>query len=108
MSDVSSISFRSGSVDGAGRSAESRGPVRVDAAPTRDAARPASAPQAAGRAEDSLEVSDVGYFLAKVRESDGIRTDVVERVRDELARGVYDLDAKLDQAADKLLDDLFA
>ncbi|MEO0483426.1 MAG: flagellar biosynthesis anti-sigma factor FlgM [Planctomycetota bacterium] len=114
MSDVSSISFRSGSLESAGRAAESRATGGADAAPARDAApRTPAAPIApTGRSEDSVEVSDVGYFLAKARESDGIRRDVVDRVRNELARGVYDVDAKLDRAADALIDaeidDLFA
>ncbi|CAG0964186.1 hypothetical protein PHYC_00892 [Phycisphaerales bacterium] len=57
------------------------------------------------RGHDRVELSDVATYLSKIRELP-IRQDLVNRVRDEIARGVYDTPEKLDAALEDLLGDV--
>lgn len=72
-------------------------------AASRVATPPASAPVSPDRS-DRVELSDAARALAS--QPTPIRQDLVSRVRDELARGVYDSDSKLDQAITELAKDL--
>lgn len=53
---------------------------------------------------DRLELSEAARSLAS--QPVPIREDLVARVRDQIARGVYDSDAKLDRALTELAKDL--
>ncbi|MEL7238159.1 MAG: flagellar biosynthesis anti-sigma factor FlgM [Planctomycetota bacterium] len=55
------------------------------------------------RAADRLELSGATHLLAK---SNDIRADKVADLKAQIANGTYDLDAKADAVADRLIDDL--
>lgn len=57
------------------------------------------------RGADHVEFSEVATYLSKLRQLP-IREDLISRVRDEIARGVYDTPEKLDAAIDELISDL--
>jgi len=62
--------------------------------------------QARRGVEDRVEVSDMARYLAKLRETPGIRQDLVDRVRDEIESGAYESPEKIEQAIDELAGDL--
>jgi negative regulator of flagellin synthesis FlgM len=59
--------------------------------------------QAAG---DSVTISSAAEAAVQQAETAGIRQDVVNRVRSEIAAGTYETPAKLDVALDRLLDEI--
>ena len=48
----------------------------------------------------------MAYFLSRLRDMPDIRTDLVERIREEIANGTYETQERLDGAIDGLLEDL--
>jgi anti-sigma28 factor (negative regulator of flagellin synthesis) len=58
-------------------------------------------------AVDKLELSGVDQLLKTLKSNGDIRADKVAEIKAQIAAGKYEDDAKLDIAADKLLDDLF-
>lgn len=111
MSDVSSIGSRS---LGAPESPDRVAGRAVDRVEVRAVERPgddAGALRLAARGGDRVEFSDAAHFLAKLRETSGVREDVVARVKGEIEAGAYDgdaLDAKIDAVLDRIIDDLYA
>jgi hypothetical protein len=55
---------------------------------------------------DQLDISREALELSQTRESAEIRQDLVNRVRQEIAAGVYDTDEKFEIALDRLLDSI--
>ena len=55
---------------------------------------------------DRLEISPAAEAAVKATETSGIRQDLVNRVRNEIAAGTYETPAKLDAALDRMLDEL--
>lgn len=82
-----------------GRAAES---VAQPRAPRPEVAR--STPTV-HREEDNVEVSEMAMLLSKLRETPGIRADLVARIRGEIARGDYDTPERLSAALDEMIDD---
>jgi flagellar biosynthesis anti-sigma factor FlgM len=76
------------------------------AAPTRPVFRPADvqAPTTP-RSSDSVELGDVQHLMTKLKTND-VRMDKVAEIKAQIQAGTYETDAKLDAAADKLLDDV--
>lgn len=62
-------------------------------------------PFRARRGDDKVEVSDAARFLAKLNAMPEVRTDLVERVRAQIADGTYDSDEKFDLALDGLIEE---
>jgi negative regulator of flagellin synthesis FlgM len=68
--------------------------------------------QAAGGAEksqavgDSVTISSAAEAAIQATETAGIRQDVVNRIRSEIAAGTYETPAKLDTALDRLIDEI--
>jgi negative regulator of flagellin synthesis FlgM len=62
-------------------------------------------PARARRGDDRVEVSDQARFLAKLNAMPEVRTELVERVRGEIANGTYDTDEKFDLAVDAMIDE---
>ncbi len=58
------------------------------------------------RGSDRVEVSDMARLLSKLNEMPEVRRELVDRVRDEIDRGKYMTDEKLELAIDGLVDDL--
>ena len=69
--------------------------------PTAPAA-PGSAPQAA----DQVDISAAAEAAIRASESSDVRSDLVARVRSEIAAGTYETPAKLAAALDGLLDEM--
>ncbi len=65
----------------------------------------AAAPPAA-EAPRTLDRSDRVELSAAALNAEGVRTDLVARIRAEIAAGTYETDAKLDSAAEKLVKEL--
>jgi flagellar biosynthesis anti-sigma factor FlgM len=57
------------------------------------------------RAADRLELSGVSHMLELAKSSD-VRMEKVQMIRDQIEAGTYDLDAKADAVAERVLDDL--
>ena len=65
---------------------------------------PADAPKQIG-ATDKLQLSGLSHMLKLAKDGD-VRVDQVAQVKEAIAKGTYENDAKLDVAVDRLLDDL--
>tara|TARA_Y100001933_G_scaffold223973_1_gene235929 strand:+ start:507 stop:788 length:282 start_codon:yes stop_codon:yes gene_type:complete len=63
-------------------------------------------PARARRGDDRVEVSDAARFLAKMNAMPEIRSDLVERVRNEIAQGTYDTPEKFELALDAMIDEV--
>jgi negative regulator of flagellin synthesis FlgM len=55
---------------------------------------------------DSLDISAAAEAAAQAVEGGDIRSDLVARVRNEIAAGTYETASKLDTALESLLDDI--
>ena len=59
----------------------------------------------AQRGQDQVELSNHSKLLSKLRDLP-VREDLVNRVRSEIDRGVYETEQKLDQALEEMGEDL--
>ncbi len=66
------------------------------------AARAASAPRGA----DRVEISPAAEAAVQAAESGGIRTDLVNQIRAQIAAGTYETPDKLSAAVDRLLNEI--
>jgi negative regulator of flagellin synthesis FlgM len=73
--------------------------------PHRSAA-PASSAPTSSQPVDQLDLSREAQELSRNRDTSGIRHDLVNRVKQEIAAGVYDTDQKFDLALDRLLQEI--
>jgi negative regulator of flagellin synthesis FlgM len=73
--------------------------------PHRSAA-PASSAPSSPQPVDQLDLSREAQELSRNRGASGIRHDLVTRVKQEIAAGVYDTEAKFDLALDRLLEEI--
>lgn len=55
---------------------------------------------------DVVEISNVARLAAKVQEIPEVRTELVERVRDEISAGAYETPERLEIALDGLMEEL--
>ena len=97
MSDIANI---------AGSLGSSR--LSVQARPSAPADRPVEAPARHGRGEDAVEISEDAIRLgaARARTDDGVDLVKVARIRDEIAAGTYETDARSQIALVQLARDL--
>jgi negative regulator of flagellin synthesis FlgM len=65
-----------------------------------------SAPTQSPAIRDELELSPMGQLLDKVQELPDIRSDLVARIRAEIAAGTYETEEKLEIALERLLDEI--
>ncbi len=56
--------------------------------------------------EDRVEVSDMARYLSKLRETPGVRQELVDRVRAEIENGAYESPEKIEKVIDELVEDL--
>lgn len=75
-----------------------QGPHRTAA--SNAAAAPSSQPV------DQLDLSREAQQLSQTRDTTAVRQDLVNRVKQEIATGVYDTDEKFEIALDRLLDEI--
>jgi negative regulator of flagellin synthesis FlgM len=74
--------------------------------PHRAAAPGATAPNSAAQPVDQLDISHEAQELSQARESTEIRHELVNRVKREIAAGVYDTEEKFELALDRLLNEI--
>jgi negative regulator of flagellin synthesis FlgM len=81
------------------------GPHGINAphAPFRN--QPAKEATATPAGGDRLEISPAAEAAVKATETGGVRQDLVNRIRGEIAAGTYETPAKLDAALDRMLDE---
>ena len=71
------------------------------ARPSQSAARPESV-----QIHDQVDISDAARLVEQVQQMPDIREDRVESVRQQIAAGTYETDAKLNAAVERLLDEI--
>ena len=78
-------------------------------------AAPVSEPKAANTIQDDIRLSGVNNNVSdvsavstasSVADTEGIRMDLVNRIRAEIAAGTYETEAKLDIALNRMLNEL--
>ncbi len=82
--------------------------ARVEAAPGAGRGAEGRSVSPARRGEDRVEVSDVARLLSRLRELPAVRTELVDRVREEISQGRYETEEKLELAIDGLVEDVRA
>lgn len=100
MSDFLPISASLDSVFG------SESAQRISSAAARFSASIGASESPVSRRADEVELSDHALFLARLREEPEVRTEIVDRARQNIERGAYDTDAVIDGAIDRLAQDL--
>ncbi len=96
MSNISPIN--SGATQSAGR-VRSEQVSRPDAAVDHTRARPA-------RSKDQVQFSNVARYLSELKTGPAERSDLIDRVRQEIDAGQYDTPEKLEAAIDGIKEDL--
>jgi len=59
-----------------------------------------------GSAGDEVEISDVGRFLSYLSSLPAVRTDRVNALRRQIEHNEYDIDARIEEIVDDILEDL--
>ena len=77
-------------------------PKAVEPVAPSAALNPATQPQ---NISDTVEISDVAKLAAKIQDIPDVRTELVQRVKAELAAGTYETPEKIDIAAERLMDE---
>ncbi|MHA7814467.1 MAG: flagellar biosynthesis anti-sigma factor FlgM [Phycisphaerales bacterium] len=80
--------------------------VSVDPASVSQASAEEVRGRGGARSSDRVELSRVAQYLSQLQAEPEERTDLINRVREEIQAGTYLSDDKLEQAADQLLDDI--
>lgn len=93
MSDINSINGYQGPV-----------PIRSHTAPSvsSDAVSGSSSHRGSG---DQVEISHIAKFLSQMAELPDVRHGKIASIRAALNQGAYDVEGRLDEAVDRLLDD---
>lgn len=60
-----------------------------------------------GEISDVVEISTTSILAARVHEIPDVRADLVARVKDEIAAGVYETEERIDVAIDRLMEDMY-
>jgi len=68
--------------------------------------QPSSATPSSAGPSDSLDISPAADAAAQAAESGTLRTDLVARVRQEIASGTYETPDKIDAALERMLDEI--
>jgi negative regulator of flagellin synthesis FlgM len=55
---------------------------------------------------DSVEISDAARLVEQTREIPDIRQDRVDAIRQQIASGTYETEAKLNAAVERLMDEI--
>jgi anti-sigma28 factor (negative regulator of flagellin synthesis) len=66
---------------------------------------PAAPPAGASPAVDELEISNFARLMSRLRQIPDVRQERVQRLRAEIATGVYETEVKLDAALEAMLAD---
>ena len=82
------------------------GPHALRGPHTPPAAKPPSSQPTSPASGDQLEISAAAEAAIQAEEHGEIRHDIVARLKREIQQGTYETPEKLDQALDRLLDEL--
>jgi flagellar biosynthesis anti-sigma factor FlgM len=66
---------------------------------------PTRIPSSSASKTDQVEISQMARLMSKLSVMPDVRTDKVNTIRQGLADGSYDIESKLPQALDKMLDE---
>ncbi|MDA7980343.1 MAG: flagellar biosynthesis anti-sigma factor FlgM [Pirellulales bacterium] len=80
------------------------GPQPISPTHNKQPAAPVAPP--AAQQQDEVSISDVGLLLEKTQSLPEVRQERVDAIRAALADGTYDVNGKLGQAVDNLLDEI--
>ncbi|MBN1555662.1 MAG: flagellar biosynthesis anti-sigma factor FlgM [Phycisphaerae bacterium] len=69
--------------------------------------KPKAAASQATNVSDTVEISTAGMLAAKLHGPEGIRADLVQRVKEEIAAGTFETPERIDATVDRLLEELF-
>ncbi|MCE5279883.1 MAG: flagellar biosynthesis anti-sigma factor FlgM [Planctomycetaceae bacterium] len=59
-----------------------------------------------GQTADTVEISTAAKLAMKIREVPEVRTELIARVKEEIAAGTYETPERIDAAVERLLADL--
>lgn len=62
--------------------------------------------RAPARAEDQVELSEMARYLSRLGQLPPVRQELVDNVRRQIDRNIYESEDRVDAAIDALLDDL--
>ena len=60
-----------------------------------------------GWVSDVVDISTASILAAQVHQTPGVRTDLVQRVKQEIEAGTYETQERIDVTVDRLMDELF-
>ena len=81
------------------------GPQSISA-PHRTQASPATPSTQSSSRVDQLDISPEASFVSQTRDIPDVRTELVSRIRAEIASGSYETEARLDGALNALLEEI--
>jgi len=81
------------------------GPQSIGAPHSVRNTQPTARPETTSAA-DSVEISDAARMVEQTREIPDIRQDRVDAIRQQIAAGTYETQAKLNTAVERLLDEI--
>jgi negative regulator of flagellin synthesis FlgM len=67
---------------------------------------PASQATSAGSAVDRVDISPAADAASRATETGGVRQDLINLIRNQIASGTYDTPEKMDIAMERLLDQM--
>lgn len=79
-------------------------PRAIDPAQPPLAAQGQSGP---GWVADVVDISTASIMAAKIDQASDVRTDLIQRVRQEIEAGTYETEERIDLTVDRLMDELF-
>ena len=62
---------------------------------------------APGWIRDVVDISTASILAARIHEMPDVRTDLVQRVRQEIEAGTYETEERINVTVDRLMDELF-
>ena len=60
-----------------------------------------------GWVADVVDISTASILAAQIHQNPGVRTDLVQRIKQEIEAGTYETQERIDVTVDKLMDELF-
>ncbi|MBN1943559.1 MAG: flagellar biosynthesis anti-sigma factor FlgM [Phycisphaerae bacterium] len=69
--------------------------------------KPKSAAAQASGVSDTVEISTAGMLAAKLHGPAAVRTDLVERVKEQISAGTFETPERIEATVDRLMEELF-
>lgn len=71
-------------------------------------ANPTGPKNSASTGRDTVELSAAAKMAAKIQDGSVVRTDLVERVRNEIDAGTYETPERIDATVDRLMEEILS